>query len=119
MTGTPKLAVKVDEIMVPKEASAPSFGLKYAGFLQIPADGIYSFYLTCDDGGILNIAGREVVNNDGWHGPIEKSGQVALKAGLQPIALDFVEGGGGYTLKLKYSVNGSPITEVPASWLKH
>ncbi|MGI4729978.1 MAG: family 20 glycosylhydrolase [Janthinobacterium lividum] len=119
MSGAPKIAIKVDEIVVPKEASAPSFGLKYAGFLQIPADGIYSFYLTCDDGGILNIAGREVVNNDGWHGPIEKSGQVALKAGLQPIALDFVEGGGGYTLKLKYSVNGLPITEVPSAWLKH
>lgn len=119
MAGTPKLAVKVDEIIVPKEASAPSFGLKYSGYLEIPADGIYSFYLTCDDGGILRIADREVVNNDGWHGPIEKSGQVALKAGLQPIALDFVEGGGGYTLKLKYSVNGSAIAEVPASWLKH
>ncbi|RYE08277.1 MAG: beta-hexosaminidase, partial [Sphingobacteriaceae bacterium] len=119
MAGTPKLAVKVDEIIVPKEASAPSFGLKYYGFLSIPTDGIYSFYLTCDDGGILKIADREVVNNDGWHGPIEKSGQVALKAGLQPIALDFVEGGGGYTLKLKYSVNGSAITEVPAAWLKH
>lgn len=119
MAGQPKQAIRVDEIVVPKEVVAPSFGLKYTGFLNIPADGIYSFYLTCDDGGILQIADREVVNNDGWHGPIEKSGQVALKKGLQPIALDFVEGGGGYTLKLKYSVNGSPITEVPSAWLKH
>ncbi|MGI4750095.1 MAG: family 20 glycosylhydrolase [Janthinobacterium lividum] len=119
MAGQPKIAIRVDEIIVPKEVVAPSFGLKYTGYLEIPADGIYSFYLTCDDGGILQIAGREVVNNDGWHGPIEKSGQVALKAGLQPIALDFVEGGGGYTLKLKYSANGSAITEVPSVWLKH
>jgi hexosaminidase len=119
MAGQPKSAYKVDEIVVPKEANAPSFGLKYTGYLDIPTDGIYSFYLTCDDGGILQIAGKETVNNDGWHGPIEKSGQVALKKGLQPIALDFVEGGGGYTLKLKYSVNGSAITEVPSAWLKH
>ena len=119
MSGQPKLAIKVDEIVVPKEAAAPGFGLKYAGFLDVPTDGIYSFYMTCDDGGILQIAGREVVNNDGWHGPIEKSGQVALKKGLQPIALDFVEGGGGYTLKLKYSINGSALAEVPSSWLKH
>jgi hexosaminidase len=119
MAGQPKSAYKVDEIVVPKEANAPSFGLKYSGYLDIPTDGIYSFYLTCDDGGILQIAGRETVNNDGWHGPIEKSGQVALKKGLQPIALDFVEGGGGYTLKLKYSVNGSALTEVPSAWLKH
>lgn len=119
MSGAPKLAIRVDEIVVPKEVVAPGFGLKYTGFLDIPAEGIYSFYLTCDDGGILQIADREVVNNDGWHAPIEKSGQVALKKGLQPVALDFVEGGGGYTLKLKYSVNGSAITEVPSAWLKH
>lgn len=119
MSGTPKVAVRVDEIAVPKEASAPVFGLKYSGFLQVPADGIYTFYLTCDDGGTLQIAGREVVDNDGWHSAIEKSGQVALKAGLQPVALDFVEGGGGYTLKLKYSLNGSAPVEIPSNWLKH
>jgi hexosaminidase len=109
----------VDSIVVPAGVKAPSFGLRYEGYLNIPADGIYSFYLTCDDGGILNIAKREVVNNEGWHGPIEKSGQVALKKGMQPIELNFVEGGGGYTLKLKYSVNGSEPAEVPGGWLKH
>jgi hexosaminidase len=30
-----------------------------------------------------------------------------------------VEGGGGYTLKLKYSLNGSEPVNVPNSWLKH
>jgi len=109
----------VNSIVVPAAVKAPSFGLRYEGYLNVPTDGIYSFYLTCDDGGILNIAKREVINNDGWHGPIEKSGQVALKKGMQPIELNFVEGGGGYTLKLKYSVNGSEPAEVPDSWLKH
>jgi hexosaminidase len=109
----------VKHFEVPAAVKAPSFGLSYAGYLNIPADGIYSFYLTCDDGGILNIAKREVVNNDGWHGPIEKTGQVALKKGMQPVELNFVEGGGGYTLKLKYSINGAEPVEVPDSWLKH
>jgi hexosaminidase len=109
----------VNSIVVPSSVSASSFGLRYQGYLNIPADGIYSFYLTCDDGGILNIANREVVNNDGWHGPIDKSGQVALKKGMQPVELCFVEGGGGYTLKLKYSINGSEPVEVPEGWLKH
>jgi len=109
----------VNDLSVPKELEAPAFGLKYRGYLEIPQDGVYSFFLTCDDGGILTIAGREVVNNDGNHPPIEISGQVALKKGLQPFALDFIEGGGGYTLKLKYSFNGSEPKEIPAKWLKH
>ena len=115
----PKETFVVDSLTVPKAVTAPSFGLRYQGYLNIPEDGIYGFYLTCDDGGILKIANRVTVDNDGWHAPIEKSGQAALKKGLQPIELNFVEGGGGYTLKLKYSKNGSEPVSVPVSWLKH
>ena len=108
-----------ETISVPKLAEAPSFGLKYRGYLDIPQDGVYSFYLTCDDGGTLKIADRQVVDNDGLHSAIEKNGQVALKKGLHSIALDFIEGGGGYTLKLKYSLNGSVPQDIPAQWLKN
>ncbi len=104
---------------VPKALETPSFGLQYRGYLDVPANGIYSFYLTCDDGGLLTIADREVINNDGNHPPLEKTGQVALKKGLQKFDLDFIEGGGGYTLKLKYSFNGSKPQDIPAAWLKH
>jgi hexosaminidase len=106
-------------ITVPPFAEAPSFGLKYRGYIDVPQDGIYSFYLTCDDGGTLKIANREVVDNDGQHSAIEKNGQIALKKGLHNIALDFIEGGGGYTLKLKYSLNGSAPQDIPAEWLKN
>ncbi|RCR69367.1 beta-hexosaminidase [Larkinella punicea] len=106
-------------IQVPAQATAPSFGLRFWGYLAIPETGVYSFFLTCDDGGVLRIANREVVDNDGQHGPIEKSGQVALKAGLHPVELDFIEGGGGYTLKLTYSKGNEEPREVPSNWLRH
>jgi hexosaminidase len=119
MAGKPEKVFTVEQLKVPAEAKAPAFGLKYVGYLDIPSDGIYSFFLICDDGGILNIGGKEVVNSDGWHAPIERSGQVALKKGMQPFLLNFVEGGGGYTLHLTYGVNGSVPAEIPAAWLKH
>jgi len=119
VTGTAKKSYTVNEVAVPNEADASAFVIKFQGFLEVPTDGIYSFFLNCDDGGVLRIADRLVVDNDGPHGPFEKSGQVALRKGLQPIALDFIEGGGGYTLKLKYSLNGNAPKEVPSSWLKH
>jgi len=117
--GHPDTVMTVSSVAVPTVLEAPAFGLKYRGYLDIPQDGIYSFFLTCDDGGVLNIAGREVVNNDGNHAPIEKNGQVALKKGLQRLALDFIEGGGGYTFRLKYSYNGGEPQDIPAGWLKH
>jgi len=119
ITGKPDSIFSSNSIVVPSTVNAPSFGLQYRGYIDIPADGIYSFYLTCDDGGILKIAGSETVNNDGLHSAIEKNGQVALRKGLQSFALDFIEGGGGFTLKLKYSVNGSSPQEIPSSWFKN
>ncbi len=87
-TTKPDTTFTVQSIAVPKEAEAPSFAIKYRGYLEIPGDGIYSFYLTCDDGGTLKIANRNVVDNDGLHAAIEKNGQVALKKGpLRSILL--------------------------------
>ena len=106
-------------ISVPATVTAPSFAITYRGYINVPAAGVYTFYLNCDDGGILKIADRMVVDNDGNHSAIEKNGQVALGKGLQPFMLDFIEGGGGFALKLKYSFNGSPQAEVPTAWFKH
>lgn len=109
----------INNVVVPKSVNAPSFGIQFRGFLTVPATGVYSFFYTCDDGGILRIADRMVVDNDGNHFPIEKSGQVALQKGAHPFEADFIEGGGGFTLKLKYSLNGSEPMDIPDSWFTH
>ncbi len=106
-------------VSVPKSITAPSFGVDYVGYIDVPETGIYSFYLTCDDAGILKIGDQLVVDNDGMHSAQEKNGQAALTKGLHPILVRFVEGGGGFTLKLQYSFGNSPIQDIPTSWLKH
>ncbi|MCR8558374.1 family 20 glycosylhydrolase [Mucilaginibacter sp. BJC16-A38] len=108
-----------NKIEVPSTVKAPSFGITYRGYIEVPTDGIYSFYLTCDDGGVLRIGNNVTVNNDGNHSAQERSGQIALAMGAHPFNLDFIEGGGGFKLLLKYSLNGSEPKEIPASWLKH
>ena len=109
----------INTIEVPSTVKAPSFGITYKGYIVVPADGIYSFYLTCDDGGVLRIGNNITVNNDGNHSAQERSGQAALKMGAHPFKLDFIEGGGGFTLKLKYSLNGSAPQDIPAEWFKN
>lgn len=117
--GTPDGNLLVKNISVPREAQVASFTLQYRGFIEVPEDGVYTFYLTADDAAVLKIADRMVVNNDGMHPPKEKNGQVALKKGLHAFALDFIEGGGGYTLNLKYSKNNDQPKEIPDSWFKN
>ncbi len=105
--------------VVPASINAPSFALRYTGYINVPQTGIYSFYLTCDDGGVLTIANKVTVDNDGLHSATQKSGQIALQKGEHPFKLDFIEGGGGFTLQLKYSLGNGPLTDVPEAWLGH
>lgn len=102
-----------------KTKGVDGFGLVYKGVIRVPADGIYSFFLTADDGAILNIADQLVVDNDGLHSAKEKSGQIALKKGMHFFELKFIEGGGGYTLNLEVMEPGENTRKpVPASWFE-
>lgn len=60
-----------------------------------------------------------IVDNDGQHGPIVKSGQAALEAGLYPFSIDFIEAGGGFTLKHAYSKDGGEVKPVLDDWFYH
>lgn len=117
MTGNPDETFVVSNIKAPKETA--SFGMKLKGYINVPEAGIYSFFFTCDDGGMLYIDGETIVDNDGQHSPILKSGQAALEKGVHPFQLDFIEAGGGYTLQLQYSLNGSERKDIPDNWFKH
>ncbi|MDQ2718728.1 MAG: family 20 glycosylhydrolase [Bacteroidota bacterium] len=114
----PSQTFNVNNIAVPSEVNAPTFGLQYRGYIDVPENGIYSFYLTSDDGSLLTIDGKTVVDNDGLHSAIERSGEVALEKGLHLFSLDFIEGGGGYTLRLLYGLHNSPPVEIPSSLFK-
>lgn len=114
----PDSVLWVGQAEVPPGIATPEFGLKFRGYIDVPETGIYSFFLTSNDGSVLRIADRLVVDNDGLHSDREKSGQVALEKGLHPFALDFAEAGGGYSLDLKYSVGGGQPRSIPADWFK-
>lgn len=111
----PAQTFNVDKIEVPSGVNAPAFGLQYRGYINVPVTGIYSFYLTSDDGSFLSIDGKKVVDNDGLHSAIERSGEVALEKGLHQFSLDFIEGGGGYTLRLLYGLQNAVPQEIPSS----
>ena len=83
-----------------------NFGLRYTGYVSVPADGTYTFYTTSDDGSKLLIGTTEVVNNDGGHADQERSGSIGLKAGVHALTIVYFEGGGSQTLTVSYSGPG-------------
>ncbi|MFZ4521398.1 MAG: alpha-L-fucosidase [Bacteroidales bacterium] len=67
------------------------FAFNYQGYVNVPETSVYIFYTSSDDGSRLWIDDQLVVNNDGLHGLAEKSGSIALAAGLHKIRVAFFE----------------------------
>jgi alpha-L-fucosidase len=71
-----------------------NFGLRFEGYIDIPATGIFTFFTTSSGGSCLWIDGEKVVDNDGPHGPETKGGDVSLERGLHAIRVDFFQAEG-------------------------
>jgi hypothetical protein len=91
-----------------------TFGIVFTGFIQIDKEGEYNFYNSSDDGSKLFVDNKEVVNNDGNHGVIERSGSINLKPGKYPIRVEFYNGFGGFWLDAFYKGPGIPKQLIPA-----
>ena len=76
------------------------FGFQFDGLIEIPRDGVYTFYTESDDGSRLFIGSTLVVNNDGLHGTIQKKGVIALAKGFQPLKVEFFQKTGGTALNV-------------------
>ena len=97
--------------------SADHFGFEYSGYIKIPEDGIYTFYTSSDDGSRLYIGSNLIVDNDGQHGIVEKSGTVALSNGYHPIRVTFFESSGGQNLDIKIKSLNMEKESIPDSLL--
>lgn len=95
------------------------FGFRYKGFIAVPQDGVYVFYIDSDDGSRLYIGEKLVVDNDGLHGPHEEKGVVALSEGAHPICVTFFEKTGGDMLEVMYSGPDIGKQQIPPSALFH
>jgi hexosaminidase len=96
---------------------AEQFGVRLTGFLRVPADAVYEFALLSDDGSVLRIAGETVVDHDGPHSAREKTGAIALAAGLHPIDVSYFQGEGDRVLELRIRRSGEAWGAVPREWL--
>ncbi|MCE5279869.1 MAG: PA14 domain-containing protein [Planctomycetaceae bacterium] len=98
-------------------AQAGSFAVKFTGFLDVPVQGVYTFYLRSDDGSRLSVGGMLIADNDGEHGMWTKRGEIKLAAGKHPIQIDYFNGGNRSGLELRYSGPNLAKQAVPATAL--
>ena len=90
------------------------FAFQFKGYIKIFTPGSYTFSLKSDDGSRLYIDGRQIVDNDGLHRTLEKSGETELSTGLHKIQVDFFGRGGYENLYVYYSGPDIPRQEIPS-----
>lgn len=105
------------QIDLSKAKRSEQFALRFRGFVEVPRDGRYVFHTVSDDGSKLFIGDEEIVNNDGLHGPDEKSGEILLKAGRHALTVVFFENAGGEALEVSWEGPDLPKAAIPAAAL--
>lgn len=94
-------------------------GRLYSGFFNAEESGLYEFELTSDDGSALTIAGKPLINNDGLHNAITKTGVICLEAGLHRFQLAWFNASGGKELRLKQRFENGAWTEISSDQFFH
>ncbi len=115
--GAPHLEGSTPGFELSGRRRSENYVMRFTGFIDIPADGAYTFYTHSDDGSLLFIDEKEVVNNDGLHASEEKSGKVPLKAGKHSLRVDYSQGNAGFLLEVTWEGPGFTKQPIPGTAL--
>lgn len=114
----------VERIALPPETPAKDFGLVLEGALRVPADGVYTLALRCDDAARLWIGDQLVVDHDGQHIVSTKTAEIALAAGLHHLRIEHCDGAlalgrgkgdGSWAFQALWAPAGAALQEIPAA----
>jgi hypothetical protein len=89
------------------------YAICFTGFIDVPSEGKYTFYIKSDDGSNLYIGQKLVVDNDGSHDVKEKNGTIFLEEGEYPIKLEYFEDYAGQLLEVYFKGPGIEKQPIP------
>lgn len=68
------------------------FAIDYTGRFWVSKPGRFNFALASDDGSVLYIDGKMVIDNDGQHSVMEKEGAATLEVGVHRVRVSYFQG---------------------------
>ena len=109
----PATSVQTTSISEAGSDDGSNFSCQWLGYFLPSTTETYTFFTASDDASYVWVdsnaisgftTGNAVVNNGGAHGVQERSGSIALTAGVYyPIRIQFGEAGGGDAMTFNYS----------------
>ena len=94
-----------------------NFALQFNGYVNITTAGSYTFYTSSDDGSNLYLDGALLVNNDGSHTSLEKSGVVTLAVGYHAIQVNYFQLVSSRSLTVSYAGPSLTKRAIPSTAL--
>jgi arylsulfatase A-like enzyme len=110
---TPAAAGQTNTVTLAVRPRDNTIGILFTGYLNVPSDGDYTFYLAADTGALLRIHEATVLEADfGYVGGTERSATIKLQAGKHPYRLYYARGSNGIP-SLDWSWAGPGFTKQP------
>ncbi|MBL9146156.1 MAG: autotransporter-associated beta strand repeat-containing protein [Verrucomicrobiaceae bacterium] len=98
--------------------AATSYSVAWSGQIEPEFSGLYTFYVTADDGARLWVNDQMIASRTFFTTPTEMRGQVTLEAGKRVnIRLEFIQQSGGASVKLEWSSASRAREVIPTSRL--
>jgi predicted alpha-1,2-mannosidase len=95
------------------------FGYQLEGYIKVPETGVYTFYLEANDGAILYLNNKEIIDNDGGHRAQRLDTKIGLKKGWHPIKVEFFQQGLANSLLVIWEGPGVEKQEILEEVLFH
>ncbi|MBI1903928.1 MAG: c-type cytochrome [Planctomycetia bacterium] len=111
----PKASGQTTSIDVAVAQRRDQIGLRFEGFVQIPQEGQYRFFLGSDDGSRLVLGGKLLIDNDNVHAHTEKQTIIKLAAGPHAVVVDFFEQAGEESVRAE--IEGPNLPRQPLASL--
>ena len=100
---------------------AKDFSMLFTGFINVPADGDYTFAVKTETGALLRIHEATVLDDErAFSGSGEATGAIRLQKGAHPFRLYYRHHGTGTpAMTLRWSQSGASLEDVPAAVFSH
>lgn len=95
-----------------------TYSIRWEGYFEASKQGAYRFMLDSDDGSMLWIDDRLVVENGGIHGRRTQEGSVQLTADEHRIRIQYFQTVGESFLRIRFKAPGEDSwSKIPLDWL--
>ena len=109
----------IDDFNVDKVKDQRPFGFSFEGYLKVLKTGVYTFSIEANDGAILYINDKMIIDNDGGHRAQKLDSKIGLKKGWHPIKVDYFQQGLAKSLKVTWEGPGVKSHEISKKLLFH